>query len=155
MIIDKEIFDINDSEMPFFMENEYPLDWAMTRNEKFCFIKLLEQIKPQIAIEIGIDNGGSLQVLSKHSKKVYAIDIEKKTAKNLVDKFDNVEFLIGDSKKIIPELLQRIQDNNESLEFALIDGDHTESGVRSDIENLIKYIPPKSFNINLHDSFNP
>lgn len=155
MNIDKKIFANFDSGMPFFMESDYPLDWSMTRNEKFCFIKLLEQIKPKIAIEIGIDRGGSLQVLSKNAEKVYAIDIDEEAINRLKDKFNNVEFLVGDSKIILPKLLTQLEKENQSVEFALIDGDHSEEGVKADIANLIKYIPPKSLNILLHDSFNP
>lgn len=155
MNVNKDIFTVLDSGIPTFMEANFPLEWSMTRNEKFCFIKLLEILKPEVAIEIGVDQGGSLQVMSKYAEKVYAIEIDKSKVERLQGKFNNVEFLVGDSKTIIPKLLDTIQKDGKSLEFALIDGDHSEKGVKADIENLIKYIPPKSLNIILHDSFNP
>ena len=155
MNINKDIFTFFDSGTPTFTEADFPLDWSMTRNEKFCFLKLLELIRPEVAIEIGVEKGGSLQVLSKYAEKVYAIEIDQHKAEHLKDIFNNVEFLVGDSKIIIPQLLDKIKQDGKSLEFALIDGDHSEKGVKTDIENLIKYIPQKSLNIILHDSFNP
>ena len=155
MQIDKDIFKDIDTGIPNFIENDYPLDWSMTRNESYCLVKLLEKIKPKIAIEIGVYNGGSLQVLSLNSKKVYAIDIDPSVKERLKNNFNNVEFLIGDSKIIVPKLIKELQKNNESLEFALIDGDHSELGVKSDLENILNYTPLKSLNIILHDSFNP
>lgn len=155
MIIDKQLFLNSSTDSPFFLEDEYALDWSMTRNERYCLIKLLEKIKPEIAIEIGTCNGGSLQVISKYAKKIYAIDTDPTILERLGSEFDNVEFLIGDSKIIIPKLIKELQENNKSIEFALIDGDHSTKGVQLDIENLLKYVPMKSLNIILHDSFNP
>lgn len=155
MIIDKSIFKNANTAVPNFIEDDFLLDWSMTRNERYCFTKLLEKLKPKISIEIGTYNGGSLQVLSKNSEKVYAIDIDIKVKKRLEDKFENVVFLIGDSKKIIPKLIKELQQNNESIEFALIDGDHSKLGVKTDIENIINYTPINKLNIILHDSFNP
>ena len=155
MIIDKTILANSNTGVPNFIEKDYSLDWSMTRNERYCLIQLLKKIKPKITIEVGTYNGGSLQVLSENSEKVYAIDIDIKVKERLQHKFENVVFLIGDSKKIIPQLIKELNENNESIEFALIDGDHSELGVKSDIENLINYIPHNSLNIILHDSFNP
>lgn len=155
MIINKNIFKNPNVGAPNFFEDEHFLDWSMTRNERYCLSKMLEKIKPKITIEIGTYNGGSLQVLSKYSETVYAIDIDINVKERLKNKFDNVIFLIGDSKLIIPKLIKELQKKNESIEFALIDGDHSEMGVKADIENLIKYVPVNSLNIILHDSFNP
>lgn len=155
MNFDKTIFLTNNTGSPNFLESDYALDWSMTRNERYCLIKLLEKLKPKIAIEIGTYNGGSLQVISQYAEKVYAIDTDSTIQERLKDKFDNVVYLVGDSKIIVPELIKELQAKNESIEFALIDGDHSTLGVKTDIENLIQYIPEKSLNIILHDSFNP
>jgi hypothetical protein len=155
MIINKTTFQNPSAASPNFIEDEYSINWYMTRNERYCFAKLLEKIKPKVAIEIGSFDGGSLQVISRYSEKVYAIDIDVTLQDRLKGKFNNVTFLIGDSKEILPKLLEELKAKNESLEFALIDGDHSEMGVKADIENMIRYIPPHSLNILLHDSFNP
>lgn len=127
----------------------------MTRNERYCFKTLLEKLKPKISIEIGTLKGGSLQVLTLNSEKVYAIDIDPTLEQRLKDKFPNVVFLMGDSRDIVPKLIKELEKNNESIEFALIDGDHTALGVKADIENIISYVPTNRLNIILHDSFNP
>lgn len=140
---------------PNFLEEEYPLEWHMSRNERYAFIKLLEKIKPKVSIEIGCFKGGSLQALSKFSQKVYTVDIEPNVSKALGDKFDNVEYFIGKSSKLIPEILHNIKKNKEQLEFILIDGEHTPKGVRRDIEAFLSFKPIKPIYIVFHDSFNP
>lgn len=153
--MDKSFFKNAGTDTPNFIEDDYSLDWSMTRNERYCLIKLLEKIKPKISIEIGVYNGGSLQVLSENSEKVYAIEIDINVKKRLENKFSNVEFLIGDSKDILPQLLKELQSRNESVEFALIDGDHSALGVKTDITNLLEYVPVKKLHVLMHDSFNP
>jgi len=155
MTINPIIFENANTGIPNLMEDDYTLDWSMTRNERYCLTQLLKKIKPTVTIEIGTYNGGSLQVLSKYSQKVYAIDIDDNIKNKLQGQFDNVVFLIGDSKTIIPKLIKELQEKNELVEFVLIDGDHSELGVKADIENIIGYIPNTSLNIILHDSFNP
>jgi hypothetical protein len=155
MIINKNIFHNPSAASPNFIEDDYMLNWYMTRNERYCFVKLLEKIRPKVAIEIGSFDGGSLQVISKYAEKVYAIDIDTTLEERLKGKFNNVTFLMGDSKEIVPKLIKELQQKNESIEFALIDGDHSALGVKADIENMINYTPVNSLNIILHDSFNP
>jgi len=146
-------FDKSNVNSPFLLEDIYPLEWHMSRNDKFCFITLLEKIKPTLAIEIGTYKGGSLQVLSHFSKKVYSIDILPEV-KELSNHFKNVEFLTGQSQQLVPSLLS----NNEvqsNLEFVLIDGDHSSNGVKNDINHFLNFIPQKPLYIIFHDSFNP
>jgi len=140
---------------PNFLEDEFKLEWHMSRNERYAFIKLLEKIKPQVAIEIGCFKGGSLEVLSRYSGKVYSIDIDPEVKEILEDKFDNVEIHIGDSNDLVPQILDKIDKNNENLEFVLIDGEHTYKAVKRDISNFLSYTPKKTIFIVFHDSFNP
>lgn len=141
--------------IPSFTEDAFPSRWLMTRNERYCLITLLEKIRPKVAIEIGVKNGGSLQVISKYADKVYALDIDASIRDVLAEKYSNVEFIIGDSKVTLPQVIQKIEQNNESLEFALIDGDHSVQGVKRDIENIINHVPKTRLSVLLHDSFNP
>ena len=146
-----------DSNLHSFYEDEFPNFWQMTRWEKLAFIALVNKIKPEIAIEIGNAQGGSLQVLSKTCKKVYAIDFNKEVHDNLKTQFkENVEFHTGDSKEILPTLLKSIQDKKEKLGFVLVDGDHSTEGVRADINCILNYYKPiTDLFIIFHDSFNP
>ncbi len=149
------MFKNKDIGFPNFLEDEFKLEWHMSRNERYAFIKLLEKIKPKVAIEIGCFKGGSLEVLSRYSEKVYSIDIDPKVKEILGDKFDNVEIHIGDSNDLVPQILDKIDKNNENLEFVLIDGEHTYKAVKRDISNFLGFIPKKTIFIVFHDSFNP
>ncbi|MCC7278865.1 MAG: class I SAM-dependent methyltransferase [Chromatiaceae bacterium] len=140
---------------PTFLFDDLPLHWQMTRCEKYAFASLVEIAHPDVAIEIGTYKGGSLQIISKNSKKVYSIDTEVNCRENLSEHFDNVEFLTGDSKQLLPALLKRISNENESLGFILIDGDHSTEGVRSDINGVLQYKPVRPLYIVFHDSFHP
>ncbi len=142
--------------IPFLWENDYPLPWFMTRWEKLAFVSMVERLKPSVAIEIGNASGGSLQVLSKNCAKVYALDYDAAVHEKLKSKFSNVSFHTGDSKAILPALLKQISDRGERLEFILIDGDHSTSGVRGDINAILhNYKPITTCYIIFHDSFNP
>ncbi len=140
---------------PNFLESEFSYEWHMSRNERYAFIKLLEKIKPKVAIEIGCFKGGSLEVMSKYADKVYSIDINPEVKEKLDGKFDNVDLRIGTSSKVIPEILKEIEEKGEILEFVLIDGEHTVNGVKNDITHFLKYIPKSNIHVVFHDSFNP
>lgn len=140
---------------PTFLFDNLPLHWQMTRCEKYAFASLIEIANPEVAIEIGTYKGGSLQVISKKARKVYSIDISAEYQATLGKHFDNVEFLTGDSKQLLPSLLDRIKNRNESLGFVLIDGDHSTEGVRNDINAVLQHTPVRPIYIVFHDSFHP
>lgn len=131
------------------------LYWMMSAAEQAALFYLLQARKPRISIEIGTRTGGSLQVISKFSDKVYSLDIDPNVAKELSSKFKNVEFITGDSKETLPKLIQYLQNKEEEVGFALVDGDHSTEGVKTDLNNLLKYEPKAPFFIVMHDSFNP
>jgi len=143
------------TDTPFFLEGEFPLPWSMTRAERYCMISLLERIQPKVSIEVGCYNGGSLQVISKYSEKVYVVDIDPELPARIGDRFENVEFVIGDSQKMLPELIHRLNQEKAEVGFVLIDGDHSTQMVRSDIESTLVLMPLNDVFILLHDSFNP
>lgn len=139
---------------PTFLFDNLPLHWQMSRGEKYAFASLVEAANPDVAIEIGTNKGGSLQILSKKAKKVFSLDISP-GCDQTSGAFDNVEFLIGDSKQLLPTLLNKISNSQESLGFILIDGDHSTEGVRSDINSVLKYVPIRPLYVVFHDSFHP
>lgn len=68
----------------------------------------------------------------------------------------NVEFVIGDSKATLPLIIDGINASDREINFILIDGDHSEEGVRIDITNCLEYRPKTRPTIILmHDSCNP
>lgn len=141
---------------PSFYEELYTNNWQMSNWEKHCLISIIHQLNPEIAIEIGNADGGSLQVLSKLVPKVYALDLFKEVHDKLRPQFPNVEFQTGDSKDTLPVLLKKIGEQNEKLGLVIIDGDHSAEGVRADIDAILEnYIPVSKLVILCHDSFNP
>lgn len=140
---------------PTFVFDDLPLHWQMTRCEKYALASLVKIAQPDVAIEIGTHKGGSLQIISQNSKRAYSIDIAPTYREMLVARFENVEFLTGDSKQVLPALLDRIASHHEALGFVLIDGDHSTEGVRNDINAVLQYTPLCPMYIVCHDSFNP
>jgi methyltransferase family protein len=130
--------------------------WMMAPAEQAAFVFLLEHLRPCVAIEIGTRFGGTLQVLAKYCSKVYSLDIDPDVEKRLTGKYSNVEFIIGPSTKTLPLLIQKLQSENANLEFVLVDGDHSASGVEADINNVLAFKPTSTpLYITMHDSFNP
>jgi hypothetical protein len=146
---------INGDEFVSDFVTDPEIDWQMSRSEKYCFIHFLEHLKPKVSIEIGTFKGGSLQVLSKFSEKVYSIDINDWPQKTLAKKFPNTEFIVGNSYEIIPGLLKEIEASGQHLGFVLIDGDHSAKGVQRDIKAVLEYPHKKPVVVFMHDSFNP
>ena len=131
------------------------IEWQMSRAEKYCLIHLLEKLKPEYSIEIGTYKGGSLQVLSKYSKKVYSIDIDSEPKQTLKKQFDNVIFKVGKSHNVIKSVVEEIESKNGKLNFILVDGDHSKDGVKKDLECIMSCNLKHPLTIILHDSFNP
>jgi hypothetical protein len=142
---------------PFFTDFDIKveLDWQMSRAEKYCMINLLQSLKPEVAIEIGTFKGGSLQVINEYSNKIYSIDISDAPKKFLQEKFNKVDFRVGESHLIINTIFKEIEDKKEKLEFILVDGDHSKIGVKKDLESILAYPHKNKITILLHDSFNP
>jgi hypothetical protein len=140
---------------PSFAFDQFPLHWQMTRCEKYAFNKILEHANPEIALEIGTYKGGSLQVIAKVAQKVFSLDINSKSQDALKPLFENVEFLSGDSKTLLPTLLARLETERAPLGFVLIDGDHSTEGVRADINAVLRFKPNRPSFVVFHDSFNP
>lgn len=130
-------------------------NWAMTFAEKFALSGILSQRRPAIALEIGTLNGGSLSIISRYSQKVYSIDSNPEVKEKLSSQFRNVTFLTGKSQKVLPDLIASLNESETEVGFALIDGDHTEDGVRRDILEVLNYKPKAPFWLLMHDSFNP
>lgn len=130
-------------------------EWLMTDAERSTLSALLNVLKPRCAIEVGVYKAGSLAVIAQHAAKVYALDIDPLCAASYAACFPNVEFITGSSDATLPALLDKIQAAGEPLEFVLIDADHSERGVRRDIENLLRYRPQQPLYVIMHDSFNP
>lgn len=128
----------------------------MSMAERCAMACLLSYRKPATAIEVGTLGGGSLSIISHYSRKVFSIDINTTPSVELSGRFDNVEFITGDSRAELPRLIDRLaKDQDEDLGFVLIDGDHSTEGVQKDIDHVLQYRPKSELLVLMHDSFNP
>ena len=96
--------------------------------ERCVLVMLLQELRPEYAIEIGTSYGGSLSVLSRFAQHVYTLDINPVFHQQLQDKYSNVEFITGNSNDTFPALLANLQASRANLGLILIDGDHSRSG---------------------------
>jgi Cephalosporin hydroxylase len=136
-------------------ESNFPLEWQMCHGERFVLISLLKQIKPKFSLEVGTYRGGSLQVISRFSEKVITVDDQREYSEELRGHFNNVQFEVGESARILPRIVQEINESEIPLEFILLDGDHRTEYVRADIANILQIKPKKRIVILMHDAFNP
>ena len=67
---------------------------------------------------------------------------------------DNVTLHVGDSRKLLPELLERFADEGRTVDFVLVDGDHSRAGVRQDLLDLLASPAISRTVILMHDTFN-
>ncbi len=126
----------------------------MSYAEKHALIGLLSDWRPGLSIEIGAATGGSLQVISAFSQRVYSLDFDP-TVPARLSQFPNVEFRIGDAKATLPVLLDELHKADRAVQVALIDGEHSANGVRNNIEAFFSHRPLSKLHILMHDACNP
>jgi hypothetical protein len=128
-------------------------NWEMELSERMIFTYILQVIKPQLSLEIGSRNGGSLSALSRLSQRVDVIDIDT-TIPQRLSKFTNVNFHIGDSREVLPSLLAKYEKLGVWPEFIHVDGAHDLEGAYWDIHHILSIVPKREVIIMMHDSFN-
>lgn len=136
-------------------DEQFQLLWQMSMVERLTLTAILRKLRPQLALEIGTYEGGSLQVLSAYSESVISLDINPAVAEKLHGRFSNVEFRSGTSGHVLPDLVASFNSSGNTPQFVLIDGDNSTEGVRRDIEALLALKPVNDVVIILHNSFNP
>jgi len=124
----------------------------MSFGERAALEGILGQLKPDLAIEIGTYEGGSLRFLALHCRHVHAFDLYDLVPDKSA--FPNVTFHIGDSTQLLPPLLRELETTGQRVQLALVDGDHSAEGVRSDLVNLLDSPTCESTLILLHDTMN-
>lgn len=127
--------------------------WQMSFGERAALEGLLAQLEPRLTIEIGTAQGGSLARIAAHSETVHAIDLVEPPA--AVRALPNVEFHLGDSHLLLPRLLLRLERESRSVDFALVDGDHSAEGVRRDLLDLLESPAVANAVLLIHDTMNP
>jgi hypothetical protein len=127
-------------------------NWHMSFSERAALMYTLSRTNPDVSIEIGTFLGGSLRSIAAASRHVYTFDLDDRTIPGL----SNVSFITGNSSETLPPIIDEISSSDREINFILVDGDHSEAGVKNDIANCLRYQPKKRSTIILmHDSSNP
>ncbi|MFQ5642844.1 MAG: class I SAM-dependent methyltransferase [Thiogranum sp.] len=129
--------------------------WMMTDAERSSLTQILRELRPECALEIGTYRAGSLSVLARYSGHVYSLDVDPSCRDRYAEQFGNVEFVTGLSQRTLPLVLEKIRAEGRALSFVLIDGEHAEGAIRSDINALLAWQPVVPLYVIMHDSFNP
>lgn len=147
-----------DMAMDFKSRGLYRVDSVQMREEILALAKAVDSINPATILEIGTCNGGTLFIWSNlASELVITCDLNKsKIREELYRSFPpdgsdcEVISLAGDShdQTFFDKVKQSL--NGRQVDFLFIDGDHTESGVRSDYNMYSPLVRPGGI-IAFHD----
>lgn len=130
-------------------------NWHMLPGERAALLFLLNRVKPEVSIEIGTFQAGSLRPIAAMSKRVVTFDIDPNQHR-ISPLFPNVKFVAGDTHTTLRPVIDELNASSEALNFILVDGSHEEEGVTADIVNCLRYVPKNSpCLILMHDSSNP
>jgi hypothetical protein len=124
----------------------------MTTGERAALEGFLTTLHPELAIEIGVAQGGSLARLARHSGRVHAFDLDDSQLE--LEPPPNVTLHIGDNHELLPRVLGEIAGEGRNVDLALIDGDHSTEGVRRDIEDLLGSGALRRSVLLIHDTMN-
>lgn len=124
--------------------------WQMSLGERAALEGVLAQLQPEISIEIGTASGGSLERIAAHSTEVHSIDLMEMEG----EPPGNARLYVGDSKRMLPEILGGFTSERRNVDFVLVDGDHTAEGVRADLVSLLSSPAVSRTLILVHDTMN-
>jgi predicted O-methyltransferase YrrM len=122
----------------------------MSVGEQLALEGLLSTIKPRIAIEIGTYKGGSLRRIAAHSAHVHTFDL----VSHVDDHYPNVTYHLGDSAIMVPRLLADLEQKGWSVDFVLVDGDHSADGAYRDARAVLSSIVTRHASVAFHDIAN-
>lgn len=126
--------------------------WQMGMGERAALVGLLSEIRPRVAIEIGTAEGGSLRRIAHHSERVHSFDVLEPDP--ALRQLGNVEFHVGDSHQLLPQLLAKLSAESTAVDFVLVDGDHSAPGVAQDMRDLLDSPAAGNGVIVMHDTMN-
>jgi hypothetical protein len=133
---------------------QYPIlsdaPWQMSYGERAALTGLLATLRPELSVEIGRAEGGSLRCLAAYSTDVVSFDLVESDVV-----MHGVWTYVGDSHVQLPKFLADAVAADRTVDFVLVDGDHTTEGVRQDIEDLLASPAIRHTVIVAHDSLNP
>jgi hypothetical protein len=104
-------------------------------------------------VEIGTAQGGSLRRIAAHSDEVHSFDLVPPP--DDVARLENVSFHTGDSHELVSQYMAQTAADARSVDFVLIDGEHSADGVRQGIVDVLGSDAVTCAVIVLHDTSSP
>jgi hypothetical protein len=126
--------------------------WQMSFGERAALEGILSQLRPGLAVEIGTAEGGSLERIAAYSGEVHSIDVTHDPVKRMLP--PHAVFHTGSSADLLAPLLASFVAQGRSVDFALVDGDHSYEGVRADLRTLLDSPSTVRSAILVHDTMN-
>jgi hypothetical protein len=127
--------------------------WQMRYGERFALEGVVSVLQPELAIEVGTADGGSLRRIAAHSREVHSFDIAPRVAE-IVAPIPNAHAHIGDSRETLPAVLDEFERTGRNVDFALLDGDHTSDGIRHDLQTVLESGACRKTVVLMHDTAN-
>lgn len=116
------------SPVPLFADDE----WQMSFAERAVLEGLRGQVRPQLVVEVGTASGASLRCLARGARAAHAFDLIP-PPRPLAP---HVTFHEGDSHHTLPAWLACAP--QIPIDMALVDGDHSNTGVYEDVVALLE-----------------
>ena len=126
----------------------------MSFGERAALEGVLAQTRPELALEIGTAEGGSLRRIAAHSAEVHSVDLDHEPLSGQEPLPAHVTLHTGPSADLVPELLRWFAEGGRNLDFALVDGDHSFEGAGGDLQALLRSPATLRTVILVHDSMN-
>jgi hypothetical protein len=124
--------------------------WQMSSGEQAAIEGLLAQIAPGLALEIGTAEGAGARRLADRVGELHCFDLSPPS----LELPENAVMHVGDSHELLPSALEGFAAEGRNVDFVIIDGDHTASGIRQDIEDLLDSPAVGQTVIVIHDTAN-
>jgi hypothetical protein len=129
-------------------------DTQMSFGERAAVEGILAEVRPQLAIELGTADGGSLRRIAAHSAEVHSIDVSHEPLRSRPDPPAHVTLHTGPSERLLAPLLESFAAAGRAVDFVLVDGDHRFEGVAADLRTLLRSGATGRAVILVHDSMN-
>lgn len=113
-----------------------PSAWQMMIGDRAGLEGLLAAVRPELAIEIGTAEGGSLARIAHYAREVHSFDLVPPDPA-FADGLDNVTLHTGDSREVLPPYLAELAAAGRNVDFVLVDGCHEHEFVKADVEHLL------------------